>query len=233
VCRSAQRRSQCTTTVPTRQGEILALHWEDVNLEKGWLDVRFTLTEDEDGRLVRTEPKTAKSRRRIFLCRLAIDALREQRRKGVGSGFVFTAEHGGAIWKRNFTQREFYPLLVQAGVRRVTFHELRHTANTLLLTEGVSPNVMAGVLGHESTRMTLDVYGHVIPSGQIAAVDKLNDLFPAPELDGQMMVKEAQRASDLPKRNARKPLGRKRFRLVETWGVEPQTSYMRSKRSTS
>ena len=81
------------------EGQILALQWEDVNLEKGWLDVRFTLTEDENGRLVRTEPKTAKSRRRIFLCRLAIDALREQRRTGVGSGFVFTAEHGGPIWK--------------------------------------------------------------------------------------------------------------------------------------
>lgn len=220
----------CTTAM--RQGEILALQREDVNLEKGWLDVRYTLTEDEGGRLGLSEPKTKKSIRRIYLCRLAIDALREHLREGPRSGFVFTAG-GRPIWKRNFAQRDFRPLLERAGVNRITFHELRHTANSLLLSDGVSANVMAEMLGHESTRMTLDVYGHVIPGAQAAAVKKLDALFPGLEFDGQMMVNEAHIASDLPNENARKPLRRKHFGLVEMRGLEPRTPYMRSKCSTS
>jgi integrase len=222
----------CTTAM--RQGEIFGLTWACVSLEKGYVDVLQQLVLDREGRLKLGALKTEGSRRRIPLCELAIVALRNHKQRfSESSELVFTAEGGGPIWKRNFSQRVLDPLIKMAGIRRVVFHELRHTINSLLLEDGVSPIVMKELLGHESLRMTLDTYSHVIPGAKQKAADKASMLFPVSEFDGQMMVREASIASDIPKKNARKPIRRKRFYLVETWGVEPQTSYMRSKRSTS
>lgn len=92
---------------------------------------------------------------------------------------VFATANGQPIRKSNFLRREFGPLLIRTGVRRITFHALRHTANTLLLIEGVSPNVVAQRMGHSSTRMTLDTYGHVLTGAQRAAADKLDAIFGA------------------------------------------------------
>ena len=203
-------------TTGLRQGELFALRWENVNLDASYLDVAFSLTEDIDHRLVLSEPKTKQGRRRVHLCRLAVNALKAHPRILQGD-FVFTTPTGEPLRKSNFIRRDFKPLLKRAGVRTITFHALRHTANTLLLSAGVSPNVMAERLGHSDTRMTLDTYGHVIPSAQASAVEKLDQLFPptetAQKFDGQVMVKEAQVASDLPNKNARRALRRKHFGL--------------------
>jgi integrase len=126
-----------------------------VNLITRHLDAAFSLTEDIEHRLVLSEPKTKQGRRRVYLCQLAVDALREHRRASHGD-FVFTTPTGEPLRKSNFIRRDFKPLLKRAGVRTITFHALRHTANTLLLSAGVSPNVMAERLGHSDTRMTLD-----------------------------------------------------------------------------
>jgi integrase len=158
-----------------REGEIFALTWEDVNFDRRSVFVNATLTEDASGNLVRTTPKTPKSRREVLLPEIAIDALRAHPR---GSGtFVFTDSEGKPIRKSNFLRRHFHVLLKAAHLPKVTFHSLRHTANSLLIADGVSILVAQQRGGWASTRMPLDRYAHLQPSTQAEAANRLDRMF--------------------------------------------------------
>jgi hypothetical protein len=111
---------------------------------------------------------------------------------------------------------------------------LRHTANSLLLAEGESPNVVAERMGHSSTRMTLDLYGHVMPGAQKSAAEKMDRIFDSnskSELGGQMGVKLPDNVVELEERKTRKALRNAGLRELEMRGLEPLTPYMRSKKS--
>jgi integrase len=74
-------------------------------------------------------------------------------------------------------RRSFKPLLKEAGLPDIRFHDLRHTAATLLLAKGVHPKIVQERLGHSSINLTLDTYSHVMPTLQRDAADKLDELF--------------------------------------------------------
>jgi integrase len=160
-----------------RQGEMLALRWRDVDLEAGTIQVCGSL---EQGTLAIAEPKTAGSRRQVTLTRGAIEALRrhrvaqaEERLRAVfwdSRGLVFSTEAGTPVDVRNLIRRSFAPLLEKAGLPRIRFHDLRHTAATLLLGRGVHPKMVADLLGHTRISTTLDLYSHVTPAMQKEAV---------------------------------------------------------------
>jgi integrase len=134
-----------------RQGEIFALTWDDVDLDARTIAIKSTLAEDRDGHLVLSEPKTAKSRRVIYLPELAKTALTALRAEGnSASSFVFTSAAGTPLRKTNFLRRAFKPLLKQAELPDVTFRSLRHTANSLLIEAGEDPLAIAGSLGHRT-----------------------------------------------------------------------------------
>jgi integrase len=78
---------------------------------------------------------------------------------------------------RNFLLRDFYPLLKHAGLPRMRFHDLRHSAATLLLELGIHPKVVSEMLGHSQIGITLDLYSHVTATMQQQAVTALDDLF--------------------------------------------------------
>ena len=120
-----------------RQGELLGLRWEDVDLEAGTLHVRRTLTLAKGGPKF-TAPKTAKSRRQVRLTTGAVDALRRHhdrqfeestRLAGLWQdyGLVFATTIGTLINPRNLTGRSFKPLLKRAGLPVIRFHDLLHT----------------------------------------------------------------------------------------------------------
>jgi len=116
----------------------------------------------------------------------------------------------------------------------IRFHALRHTCATLLLQNGVSPNVVTQLLGHASVKTTLDLYGHVLPGAQRIAADKLDAIFgPKATNGGQMVVKSPNLLSYGNIRKLRKSFQNAGFQLVEMGGLEPPTPYMRSKCSTS
>lgn len=71
-------------------------------------------------------------------------------------------------------------MLEQAGLQRLRFHDLRHTAATLLLAEGIHPKVVQEMLGHSTISLTLDTYSHVIPDLQREAAEKMQALLQAP-----------------------------------------------------
>ncbi|MHB8433250.1 MAG: tyrosine-type recombinase/integrase [Candidatus Tyrphobacter sp.] len=168
-------------TTGMRRGELLGLQWDDVDLEAGALSVRRIVTVVRN-RLIVGDTKTAASRRRIDLPTLAVSALRDHRKsllaRGLrGSQWVFPNSAGGPIAPHNLAARSFRPLLDAAGLPRVRFHDLRHTAATLMLLRGVQPKVVQERLGHASIAMTMDTYSHVLPSMQRAASDEIDALF--------------------------------------------------------
>src|SRR5205807_9848155 len=80
-------------------------------------------------------------------------------------GFVFTSRDGGPLYATNL-KGPFKRILGKAGLRRVRFHDLRHTTATLLLGQGVHPKIVSEMLGHSSIGITLDLYSHATPTIQ-------------------------------------------------------------------
>ena len=76
---------------------------------------------------------------------------------------VFTTSIGTPLEPTNL-RRDFDALIAKAGVRRIRFHDLRHTCASLLMAQGVSPRVVMDVLGHSTLSVTMDLYSHVLPS---------------------------------------------------------------------
>jgi len=174
-------------TTGMRRGELLALHWADVDLEDGYVQVRYTLQHLKDGAYTFASPKTERSRRKVVLTSAAAAALRRRRttqgeeRAAAGLAWrdedlVFTNVLGGPLRANHVLQRQFTPLLKRARLPLIRFHDLRHTAATLLLRQGIHPKIVAEMLGHSTISMTLDIYSHVIPDmqrGAAAALDRL------------------------------------------------------------
>lgn len=167
------------------QGELLALKWDDVDLERGVLRVRRTLTH-ADKAFVLGEPKTKNSRRTIRLTSGAVDALQahlsHQLREieEMGSlyqpgGLIFATETGTIINPSNLRNRSFKPLLKRAGLPPARFHDLRHTCATLLLGRDVNAKVVSEMLGHSSISITLDIYSHLLPDMQEKAAKALEE----------------------------------------------------------
>ncbi len=168
-------------TTGMRRGEVLGLRWSDVDLEKGWAEVRQTVEHLGGGAYTFTAPKTERSRRKVPLGALAVAALRRQRvrqnaqRLAVGAvwvdeGLIFTDAIGRPLRGNHILQRQFQPLLQRAGLPAIRLHDLRHTAATLAAHEGAPVRVVSELLGHSSAAMTLDMYQHAFDTSAGAAV---------------------------------------------------------------
>ncbi len=173
-----------------RQGELLGLKWQDVDLENGVLQVRATL-KMVAGKPIVAEPKTPRSRRRIALTPLACNALRAHRarqleeRKLLGAAWgdddlVFANTVGRLFDPASFNRNNFWPIIAKAGIQRIRFHDLRHTAATLLLLQGVHVKVVSEMLGHASVAITLERYSHVLPDMQREAASAMQRILGAP-----------------------------------------------------
>jgi len=157
-----------------REGELLGLKWDDVDLERGVLRLSRALVR-EGGRVTLGDLKTAKSRRQVRLTGAAVESLQAhlgrqlEAIESMGSlhqpgGLVFATESGTLINPSNLRNRSFKPLLKKAGLPDICFHDLRHTCATLLLSQGTHPKLVQELLGHATIAMTLDTYSHFLPS---------------------------------------------------------------------
>lgn len=171
-----------------RRGELFALHWEDVDLEAGVVTVNQSVT-TAGGKVIWTKPKTESSLRKIPLppdvtAELKLfKAWQNEHRLAMGdkweeTGLVVANIFGRLNNPNNFSREHFKPLLKKAGLPAdVKFHDLRHTHATLLLQQGVNIKVVAERLGHANATMTMNVYFHVMPDMQEAAVVALTGMF--------------------------------------------------------
>ncbi|MEX0629115.1 MAG: site-specific integrase [Chloroflexota bacterium] len=169
-----------------RQGEVLGLRWEDVDLPSSRLAIRHAL-QRVNGKLQLVEPKTQLSRRSLIMPPMLVDALQAQRvrqleeRLWAGSRWresdlVFTTSLGTPLDGTNVTHR-FQAVLRAAGLPRLRFQDLRHACASLLLAQGVHPRIVMEQLGHSQISLTLNTYSHVLPSLQGEAAQRMEELL--------------------------------------------------------
>ncbi|MFH8795567.1 tyrosine-type recombinase/integrase [Streptomyces sp. NPDC017941] len=166
-----------------RKGELLGLHWEDLDLDAGTAAIRRTLQRTSTGGLTTLPTKTRASERRIALPTRCVQSLKlhheqqEREREAAGATWqhdahVFTTVQGRPIDPTNLT-RTFTTSLRRAGLRRIRFHDLRHSTATLLLEQGLELVVIKELLGHAHIGVTATVYAHVRLRLQRDAIDSL------------------------------------------------------------
>ncbi len=171
-----------------RAGELLALRWEDVDLDRGILQVRRTLQRLRGQGLHVKEPKTERGRRTVALPASAVEVLRRHRRQQAEErlaagpdyqdyGLVFCWQDGRPLDPYGWLTHAFRRLADRAGFPGLRFHDLRHTHATLLLLGGIHPRVAQERLGHSDIRTTLELYSHVVPGLQEAAAAKIDELL--------------------------------------------------------
>lgn len=170
-----------------REGELIGLRWSDVDLDKRVLRISRALTYITGHGFVEGEPKTEKGKRSILLPAFVVETLKRHRmgqlekRLALGVAWVdrdlvFPGDSGDFCVPTTLVRR-FHKLLKEAGLPRIRFHDLRHSAATILISMGVPTKVVQELLGHSNISITMDVYGHVLPSMQKDAMDKMDDLF--------------------------------------------------------
>jgi integrase len=190
-----------------RVGELLALRWEDVDLDKSILNVKQSIGRvklfDENSatksKLVFGEPKTKAGRRLIPLPLNVVSLLRQHRKVQVeeklkfGSNFnienlLFCSQCGTPIDPKNF-DRKFKNILKAAELEKINLHILRHTFATRLLELNEHPKVVQEILGHSNISITLDTYSHVLPEIKHNAAQKIDHLFAS--IDTNNLIKES------------------------------------------
>jgi integrase len=179
-------------TTGARQGELLGLTWDRVDLDAGEMDIRHALqytAKGDSGGFRLGDTKRPSSRRRVALTAIAVGALRRHRVRQAEQALrlgpawtnewnlVFTTTVGTPLSRTRVTRLEFRPLLSESGLpTELTFHDLRHIAASLALGEGLPVTLVSEMLGHADAATTLRVYAHAVPGAQrqvAAAMDAL------------------------------------------------------------
>jgi len=182
------------TLTGLRFGEAVALRWEDVSMTHRTISVQRTYhpRRGEDAAYF-GEPKTKSSRRTVRFGQRVADALALQWRRQqqqsdnpvwCDNGLIFTTV-GGRPCAGDSCRHALDQALERIGVQPLRLHDLRHTAATLMLSEGVHPKIVQEMLGHSSITMTLDLYSHVMPSMHAAAVAQIDTALDTLALAGK------------------------------------------------
>lgn len=180
-----------------RQGEMLGLRWEDLDFAKQTVKISRQVRKIPGGGFEFIVPKTRNGFRTIKLGNETVEALKlhyslqvdeknNAKRLWREHGLVFPSEVGTPLNSNNVV-RAFRSLLIEAGLPQIRFHDLRHTAASLMLNNGVDVLVVSRRLGHAKASITLDVYGHLLSDTQERAAEMIEGLItpvalPAPDL---------------------------------------------------
>lgn len=183
----------CAARTGIREGELAALKGIDLDFTNRLIDIQRNLSR---GKI--TLPKNGRTRKVDMSSQLAAAlsdllshkravALRKEMEKPAGErrdaatvvseimeDWLFTSPKGAQLEPSNL-RKVFNKLLTDAKLRRVRFHDLRHTFASLLIAQGESLAYVKDQCGHSSIKITVDTYGHLVPGGNRQAVDKLDE----------------------------------------------------------
>lgn len=170
-------------TTGMRLGEVIALKWKDIDIDKGLLTVRKS--KDIDNTL--KNPKNKASRRLIHLMPEVLDMLKKHKnqqkknRMQYGSeykvsDFICTLDNGKPL-TANYVSVMFKRKIEQYNFTHIRFHDLRHSFATISLSNGVHAKVVQEILGHSTIRTTLDTYSHVLPTVHQDSMDIITQAF--------------------------------------------------------
>lgn len=166
-----------------RTGEVNGLKWKHIDLERNLILVRESVVNGEENDGLKTE-SSQRDVAMLPMVRAAIENRLKQRTPDCP--WVFTTRDGNPIDAHNFCNRIWYPLLRYLGFEARRPYQTRHTAATLMLAAGESPEWIAQVMGHSTTAMLFKVYSRFVPNltrqdGQAFAGLVHSRLSPAPD----------------------------------------------------
>lgn len=167
-----------------RIGELLALEWSDIDFINNTIHISKTVLNNRV-----TEPKTSSSNRFIEVPASVIDLLRQLKSESVVlSKIVFCSKTGGYLKRNEFIEHWFKKAMRKIGHADYTFHCLRHTYSTYLLTHNIPVKYVQESLGHSSAETTLNVYDHVLKSTNKRALKLLENM----ECEHNMSIADEQ-----------------------------------------
>jgi integrase len=204
---------QLEVTTGLRLGEMFGLKWADLDWTTRKLQVRRQVYRVKGKGLVFAEVKTKASRRNVIIGNATLRKIQEHYdnqqilRQTVGDKWhdldlIFLNSVGNPMEHANLL-KIFKEGLRKAGLPDMRFHDLRHTAATLMLMNGTNPKIVQERLGHSDISMTLNTYSHVLPSMQDEAADKLDELVTMVEV-GVELPKVVQPAVSSIRQNNRR-----------------------------
>ena len=178
-----------------RQGELLGLKWSDLD----WKTARITIQRqyqsipNGNGVGLFTTPKSISGRRTVQLGQEVLITLKNHQLKQAiarslagdrwkDHDLIFPSSIGTPKNASNL-MKDFSDVLKRAGLKHIRFHDLRHTAATLMLNHGIPAIVVAGILGHSNSNVTLSIYGHVMTDQQLPAAKLMDTLVTPIEFD--------------------------------------------------
>jgi integrase len=183
---------QLAITTGMRQGELLGLKWQDVNWELRTLRIQRQLKYITDDGPVFAQLKTHSSARTLVVGTGTLAILKQHQeqqfseitrvgKKWKDHDLVFPSTIGTPFNPRNLS-RQYKSLLSEAGLPSIRFHDLRHTAASLMLNHGIPVLIVSKRLGHAKPSITLDIYGHLIPSMQEQVAKVMDEVVTPIEL---------------------------------------------------
>jgi integrase len=163
-----------------RWGEIAGLRVSRLDFLRGTVTIDTQRTRGENGRMIQQDPKTQAGRRSLSIPGWLMNILAEHlARRGVtgqkAEALVFVSPTGEPLHYSNWRRRVWLPALAKAGLDQLTFHDLKHTAATTLVEEGVDVKTAQVRLGHASPHTTLKVYAQASARADRAAADRVGD----------------------------------------------------------
>jgi len=187
-------------TTGLRFGELLGLKWSDLDWNNRTLQIQRQVYFLPQKGNVFAELKTKASQRTIVLGKTTLELLKthwkeqqtlkeEMKETWHDFDLIFPSQTGNPNDKGNLSRR-FKKLLETAGLPSIRFHDLRHTAATLMLLQGINPKIVQERLGHSDISMTLNTYSHVLPSMQQDAADKIDELINMTEVDSNFKIQD-------------------------------------------
>lgn len=160
-----------------RFAELAGLRWRDIDPARATITVSGQVARKANGGVERRTTKTRRSRRTVVMPARVARLLEAQR--GAPNASVFTAPEGGLLSGPGFTKRFFKPAAAKIGRPEMTPHDCRHTAASLAIAAGASVSEVMHLLGHTTSRLTLDLYGHLAPEAGADLARKMDALYAA------------------------------------------------------
>ena len=183
-----------------RRGEVLGLKWDAIDFERGTISIKRTVTSiNLDGKYQEIEKESAKTKSSLRTLPLIgsfkeyfmqVKEAQELNKKVCGNcynyqydGYVFVDEMGERM-KANYLTTRFPKILKKKGLRRMRFHDLRHSCASLLLANGVPLKHIQEWLGHSDFSTTANIYAHLDYSAKITSAQAMESGLQLPEAGG-------------------------------------------------
>ena len=184
---------QLAITSGMRQGELLGLKWQDIDWEKKTLRIQRQLSYGSRDGPAFSQLKTRSSARTIVIGTETLTLLKEHQQRQYSEmtkvgvrwkdhDLIFPSTVGTPFNPHNLI-KQYKRLLLQAGLPTIRFHDLRHTAASLMLNHGIPVLIVSKRLGHAKPSITLDIYGHLIPSMQEQVAQLMDEVITPIQLE--------------------------------------------------